>query len=149
MEEMFNKMANIWIYCRKVENQTFRHSNGTLPAFVFLSVFFVEQAQRENRGKHMKHKAHQARTKNTIISLHIVISWCLKPFSDDLMKTWFTCTSKQRGPRQTHKTQNTTGPAQRTQSWFWIFVIMGKRHTNLLILTAPVIWTNVFLGSIG
>ena len=44
----------------KVGNKSFKHSNGTLPAFVFLSVYFVELTQRENTGKHMKHKAQQA-----------------------------------------------------------------------------------------
>ena len=82
-------------------------------------------------------KHNRPRTKNTI-SLHIVRSWCLKPFSDHLMRTCFTCTSKQRGPGQTHKTQSTTGSAQRTQLVYaslnldpGFFVIMGKRHTKL------------------
>ena len=67
------------------------------------------------------------------------------------MRTCFTCTSKQRGPGQTHKTQSTTASAQRTQLVYaslnldpGFFVIMGKRHTNLFKSIAPAMWTNVY-----
>ena len=65
------------------------------------------------------------------------------------MKTCFTCTSKQGGPRQTHKTQSTTGPTQRAQLLYTslkldpgFFVNGAETHT---LLTAPAL-DKCFIG---
>ena len=151
---MFNKMANEFTNI-KWEIKTLSIVTELSQILSFCLSTLLNRRRERTQANTWNTKHNRPRTKNTI-SLHIVRSWCLKPFSDHLMKTCFTCTSKQGGPRQTHKTQSTTGPTQRTQILYTslnldpgFFVIMGKRHTNLLILTAPVIWTNVFLGSIG